>query len=124
MIKTENWQAIFIVLTDTSLTESVLKILVDCEIRGATIIETQGMGQVLGTNIPVIGSSVRALLAQQHENSKTIFAVSKHPEKIDKVMKLIAEKMHGFSEPNSGMMFVVPVLKAVGIGKKEFAQDE
>ena len=58
-------------------------------------------------------------MAQQHENSKTIFAVSKHPEKIDKVMKLIAEKMHGFSEPNSGMMFVVPVLKAVGIGKKK-----
>lgn len=114
----ESLQAIFIILSDTSYTESVLKILVDCEIRGATIMETQGMGQVLGGNIPVIGS-VRALLSQQHENNQTIFAVSKHPEKIDKAMAQISEKMKGFNTPCSGMMFVVPVLKAVGLGIKD-----
>lgn len=114
----ESLQAVFIILSDTSYTESVLKTLADCEIRGATIMETQGMGQALGGNIPVIGS-VRALLSQQNENSQTIFAVSKYPDKIDKAMGQISEKMNGFNQPCSGMMFVIPVIKAVGFGKKE-----
>lgn len=122
----DNLQAIFIVLNDPNQTERVLELLLKCEMRGATIIESTGMSKVLKANIPVIGS-VRALLSQQHEHNQTIFAVTKHPEKIDQAIDLINQEFNGFKEPCSGMIFVVPVIKAVGLGQKnspsEFDQD-
>ena len=114
----DNLQALFVVLDDPARLERVLDILLECEIRGATIIESMGMGQVLSGNIPVVGS-LRTILAKQHENNQTIFAVSKHPAKINKAMELISAEFNGFKEPCSGMMFVVPVLKAVGFGRKD-----
>ncbi|HOJ78388.1 MAG TPA: hypothetical protein PLZ08_06345 [Bacillota bacterium] len=114
----ENWQALFIVISDSEKTERVLEILLESEIRGATIVESMGMGKMLADNIPVFGS-LRNLLSRQHETSQTIFAVSKHPDKIEKAMEQIAKEFDGFQEPCTGMMFVVPVCKAVGIGKKE-----
>ncbi len=114
----DNLQAIFIVLNDTNQTERVLELLLKCEMRGATIIESTGMSKVLKNNIPVIGS-VRALLSQQHEHNQTIFAVTKHPEKIDHAIDLISEEFKGFKEPCSGMIFVIPVIRAIGFGKKD-----
>lgn len=114
-------QAIFIVLSSSHRLERVLNILVESEIRGATIMETTGMGQILGDNLPVIGS-LKAILSQQREHNHTIFAVSKHPEKIENAMKLISEEFNGFKEPCSGMVFVVPVVRAMGFGRKDCPQ--
>lgn len=114
----DNLQAIFIVLGNPDRLEKVLNILVESEIRGATIMETMGMGQVLGGNIPVIGS-LRAILSQQHHHNQTIFAISKYPEKIDLAMKRISEEFDDFQDPCSGMIFVVPVIKAIGFGRKD-----
>lgn len=115
----ENLQALFIVISDPGRTERVLEILVECEIRGATIVESMGMGRVLSDNIPVF-ASLRAILSRQHENNQTIFAVSKYPAKIDKAMELISDEFNGFKDPCSGMVFVVPVLKAIGFGQKVY----
>lgn len=122
----ENLQAFFIVFNDTNQTERVLELLLQCEMRGATIIDSTGMGKVLKGNIPVIGS-IHSLLSQQHEHNQTIFAVTKHPEKIERAVELITQEFNGFKEPCSGMIFVVPVIKAIGLGRKdcpsEFDQD-
>lgn len=114
----ESLQAIFIVISDPGKREKVLKILLECEIRGATIIETLGMSQALDGNIPVIGS-LKAILTEKRQYNQTIFAVSKHPEKIDKAVELISAEFNDFKAPYSGMLFVVPVIKAVGIGHKD-----
>jgi nitrogen regulatory protein PII len=114
----ESSQAIFIVLSDPGRTERALKLLLDCEIRGATVIESMGMGHVLEDSIPVI-ASIRSLLSQQRESNQTIFAVSKYPEKIEKAVKMISEEFDGFKEPCTGLIFVVPVVTAVGLGRKD-----
>ncbi|HBG15193.1 MAG TPA: hypothetical protein DDW93_00305 [Firmicutes bacterium] len=118
----DNSQAIVIVLSDPGRTERVLKLLLESEIRGATIIESMGMGQVLEGSVPVI-ASIRTLLTQQRHYNQTIFAVSKHPEKVDHAIKLISEEFDDFKEPCTGMIFVVPVVKAVGLGRKDSAAD-
>ena len=119
----ENLQAIFIVLSDQTHTERTLELLLECEIRGATVIESTGMGQVLKGNIPVIGSSIRSILSQQRPHNQTIFAVSRHPEKIDRAIELISREFNGFKDPCSGMIFVVPVIKAIGLGQKNLPSD-
>lgn len=114
-----DFRALFMVLSDPDKTEQVLDILLQCEIRGATIIDSLGMGQIMASNVPVFGT-LRSLLSKQHENNQTIFAVSEHPEKIDKAIEIVSKEFDDFQEPCSGMIFVVPVLKVVGVGTKRF----
>lgn len=115
-------QALFIILSDSDQTERVLEILLKCGMRGATIVETMGMGKVLAENMPIFGS-LRALLPERHESSQTIFTVSKYPEKVDKAMEMISSEFNEFKEPCSGMMFVMPVVKAVGFGQKQWFEE-
>ncbi len=118
-MNTEQIQALFIVTNDPEKTEQVLEVLLDCEIRGATIIETQGMAKVLSNiNIPIF-LGLRDLMAEEQAHNRTIFALSKHPDKIDQAMDKISAMFHSFEEACTGMMFVVPVLKAVGLGRKD-----
>lgn len=110
-------QALFIVVNDPEKTEQVLEVLFECEMRGATVIETQGMAKVLSDHIPIF-FGLRGLIANEHAHNRTIFALSKHPEKIDQAMDKLSKMFHSFEEACTGMMFVVPVLKAVGLGRK------
>jgi len=118
----ETLQALFIILSATEKTERVMEILLECEMRGATIVESLGMGKVLAENVPIFGS-LRALLPERHESSQTIFTISKYPEKVDKAMEMISSEFNGFKQPCSGMMFVMPVLKAVGFGQKQWYEE-
>ncbi|HEY8345177.1 MAG TPA: hypothetical protein VIL66_08325 [Bacillota bacterium] len=113
----EKIQALFIIINDPDKLEDVLQVLLDCEIRGATIMETQGMAKVLSDRIPIF-FGLRGLLEDEHELNKTIFALSKHPEKIDQAIAKLSEMFHSFEEACTGMMFVVPVVKAIGLGQK------
>lgn len=113
----ENIQALFIVINDPDRLDQVLEILLECEIPGATIIESQGMAKVLSDHIPIF-FGLRGLNLNEHESNRTIFALSKHPEKIDKAMEKLSTMFHGFEEAFTGMMFVVPVTKAIGVGRK------
>ncbi len=115
-------QALFIILADPDKTERALELLLECELRGATILDSMGMGKVLAENAPIFGS-LRALLLERHESSQTIFTISKYPEKIDKAMETISSEFNGFKQPCSGMMFVLPVVKAVGFGQKQWFEE-
>jgi len=121
VLKEEDLQALFVIINEPDKLESVLEILLDCEIRGATILDTQGMAKVLSNRIPVY-LGLRSLIGDEHERNKTIFALSKHPDKIDQAIERISDMFHSFERACTGMMFVVPVLKAVGFGQK-FSQD-
>lgn len=113
----ENIQALFVVIDDPDRLDQVLEILLECEIRGATIIESQGMAKVLSDHVPIF-FGLRGLSLNEHESNKTIFALSRHPEKIDQAIERISAMFHGFEEAFTGMMFVVPVTKAIGLGRK------
>jgi nitrogen regulatory protein PII len=117
MMYAENIQALVVVISDPDKLEQVLEVLLECEIRGATIIETQGMAKVLSDHIPIF-FGLRGMNLNERERNRTIFALSKHPEKIDKAMEKLSTMFHGFEEAFTGMMFVVPVTKAIGVGRK------
>lgn len=109
-------QALFIVIDEPERLEEVLEILLECELRGATIIDSQGMAKVLSTRVPFF-ASLNGLLGE-HKQNKTIFTLSQHPEKFERAMKKLSEKFRDFEEPCSGLMFTIPVINAVGLGKR------
>ncbi|NLW58827.1 MAG: hypothetical protein GX073_00570 [Firmicutes bacterium] len=116
-MREENIQALFIIIDDPEKLEQVLEVLLECEIRGATIMETQGMAKVLSSHIPIF-FSLRDLANKQHQHNRTVFAISRHPEKIEQAMEKLSAMFHNFEEACTGMMFVLPVTKAVGLGRK------
>lgn len=113
----ENIQALFIIIDDPEKLEHVLEVLLECEMRGATIMETQGMAKVLSDHIPIF-FGLRDFAANEHQHNRTIFALSKHPEKIDQAIEKLSIMFHSFDEVCTGMMFVVPIIKAIGLGRK------
>ena len=93
--------------------------MADLEIRGATVLESSGMGRILANNSDVpIFSSLQNILAEHSDRTTTIFAVSKHDDKIAGVMEVLESTFAGFKAEDGGIMFTVPVNRAVGLARK------
>lgn len=105
-------KALFIVLNDTDYLEDVLSILVEHDIKGATILESQGMGSTIVNNdisdIPLFGS-LKTLLKDKHPYNKTIFTVIKDQDKLYKVVQAIKYFLKEEKKTHPGFMFTVPV---------------
>ena len=75
----ESIQALFVVIDDPDKLDQVLEVWLECEIRGATIIETQGMAKVLSDHVPIF-FGLRSLMANEREGNRTSFTLSRHNE--------------------------------------------
>lgn len=99
-----------IILNEQQYLDEVLATLVEFKVRGATILDSQGMGGAIVSggfrNIPLFGS-LRHLINEKHPYNKTIFSVVNESiiEDLVKALKdLFKEK-----RPGVGFMFTMPV---------------
>jgi nitrogen regulatory protein PII len=104
--------ALFIILNKTEYLEDILSIFVRLHVKGATIVESQGMASAIVnsdiTDIPLFGS-LKTLLKGRHPYNKTIFTVIKDHEKLEKVAEEIRLILRDEDKPGVGFMFTVPV---------------
>ena len=105
-------KVLFIILNDTDYLEDVLSILVKHNVKGATVLESQGMGSAIVNNniseIPLFGS-LKTLLKDSHPYNKTIFTVIQDEEKLQKVVQAVKYLLKEEKKPDAGFMFTVPV---------------
>ncbi len=105
-------KVLIIVLNKTEGYEDVLSLLVKNGVKGATIIDSQGMGSSIVNDdirdIPLFGS-LKILLQGQHPFNKTIFTVIKDEEKLQKVVSEIQSLLRDEKTPQGGFMFTLPV---------------
>jgi nitrogen regulatory protein PII len=103
--------ALFIILNKKEYLEDILSIFIRHKIKGATIIESQGMASAIVNgdiqDIPLFGS-LKTLLRGSHPYNKTIFSVLKS-ELVEKVVEEIRDLMEAERKTGSGFMFTVPV---------------
>jgi nitrogen regulatory protein PII len=104
-----------IVLNRVELLGSVLRKMDEMGVEGATIVETTGMGRMLLKDFPFY-ARVRDAIAKIRPHNKTIFAVVRGMEKVEKVAKEI-DDMVEFSKPGTGILFVAPLVFAMGLGE-------
>ncbi len=104
-------QVVFIVLNKTGKLDELLKEFVEIGIKGATILESTGMGRLLvsadAEEIPFF-SSLRIMLNEGKPFNKTIFSVVSD----DQVPKLVEtyEKVVGdLHQADTGIIFTMPV---------------
>ena len=88
----------------------------EIDVRGATVISSTGMGQLLTADVPIFSTLSRLLsgASRRMENS-TIFSVIRTEETLEKAIALVHEVVGDMKDPGSGILFVVPVTRIEGL---------
>ena len=98
------------VLNKTEKLNELIESMSELGIRGATVLESQGMARILGSqNIPVF-AGFRHLLAGDRPFNYTIFSVIQDEELAQRTVDAIRQHLlPGTSKQSHGIAFTVPV---------------
>ena len=99
--------------------DEILSGFVDIGVSGATIIESQGMARQLSeesTAAPVF-AKLQELVAGARPESTIVFSVIETQDKLDGAISMVQDKCGDMSEPGSGILFTLPVGRAIGLAK-------
>lgn len=109
---------LFIVLNKIEYLDDILDSFVDIGVKGATILDSQGMGSVItnsGNGHEPFFGSIRAFLDNSRPYNKTIFTVIEDDEVLKKAVKSIKSILGDIEKPGVGMMFTLPVDNIYGM---------
>lgn len=105
-------QILFIVLNDLSHLQEILEIFIEQKVRGATILDSEGMAKAVlesqGLNFLLDGPFAKTL-PEKVNGSKTIFTVIPEDEKVSEVVDAIQSALTDTDEKVIGFMFTLPV---------------
>jgi len=107
-----------VVLNKIELLDRLLSALNDAHIQGATVLNSIGMAQELASmeDSYVIGS-LRAMFTSRHTENRTIFMVIDSDRVTDATQ--VIDDVIDFQEPDTGILFALPVMFAAGIPEKK-----
>lgn len=100
------------ILKDYRLVEDVLLRFIDIDITGSTIVESQGMGQVLG-DVPIL-AGLRGLFPGSGKNSFVILTVLAD-EQLASCLEAIEDTCGDMTVPGTGIAFTVPLGTVKGL---------
>lgn len=111
-------KALFLILNKTEKLNDVLEAYVKVGIKGATVVDSQGMGSALSeSNLPMFGGFLRTVLDNNRPFNKVIFSVVKDEEVLNDAIAAVEGILGDMSKPGVGLMFVMPVDRVVGWAK-------
>jgi nitrogen regulatory protein P-II 1 len=107
--------ALYIILNEVDFLEEVLAAFVKAGVKGATILESQGMGRAIVANkvndTPLFGY-LKTMLEGAHPYNKTIMAVVENEQIVQKVIEqLKLVKNQSKNKQSFGFVFTTPVAK-------------
>ncbi len=88
---------------------------------GITILESTGIGRirrVVRDDLPLM-PSLSDVLASQEMHHRTLFTVIEDEQILDKVIEATERVIGDFSRHHTGLLFVVPVSRVLGLPKEE-----
>lgn len=112
-------QMIMLILDDVDHTEAVLDAWEDLGVSGITILESTGLGRVrrmMGARDDVsIMPTLRSLLHSREERHRTLITVVDDEALVDRLIAAVVNITGSLSDPHRGVIFVLPVVRAVGL---------
>jgi nitrogen regulatory protein P-II 1 len=112
---------IFFVLDDANRTEDILEAWEKVGVPGATVLESTGMGRLLKAglrdDIPLM-PSLRDFYRSGGSHNRTLFSIIDDKDKVPELLKATEEVVGDLSNPDTGVLFVLPVAEAYGLAKK------
>jgi len=116
----EKMNILFLVLNETEYLDDILSAFVEVGVKGATILDSQGMASAICCNesrqIPLFGS-LKSFLDSSRPYNKTVFTVIETEELLEKAINAINNVIGDICKPGIGVMFTVPVGNIYGLPK-------
>lgn len=109
---------LIVILKKEELVEEVLKGLAEHGVKGGTVLEGTGMAQMLYDmeDLPIFSVLRRALTEEDSESSHVLlFAL--RSEQAAEAAGIIKQVAGNLSEPNTGILFTVPIDYIEGLGE-------
>jgi nitrogen regulatory protein PII len=111
------------ILTDMQVCHNVVREWEAAGVSGATILDSIGMRHLKERHarrddLPLM-PSLRKLLETEEYNHRTVFSIVPDDFDVDDLIRRTEKLVGDFDEPNSGFLFVVPVLQARGLHRKK-----
>lgn len=107
---------VIIVLNKIEKLNDLLESFLEQGISGATILNSTGMAKQLSKHIedyPIFGA-LRYMVNFDRQESKTIFVVLKD-EQVEVVRNILTNVIGDLSQPDTAVLFTLPVLSAEGV---------
>lgn len=107
---------LFLVLNKEEYLEEILDTIFKLGVKGATILDSQGMGRVVGESDNLFGP-IRKLIDGARPYNKTIFTVIEDEELLEEVVVEVEKILGDISNPGIGIMYTVPLGNVYGMAK-------
>ena len=98
---------VFIVLNKDEYLDELLEAFLELDVRGATVVDSRGMGQIISHDVPIFGG-LRSLISGSRPYNKTILTVV-NENKIADIVQVFEQICGSLNEPGTGLIFSVPV---------------
>lgn len=90
-------------------------------VPGVTILESTGLGRVRGVvrdDLPLL-PSLSDILASRELHHRTLFTVVEDEATLERVIAATEQVIGDFSRHHTGLLFVVPVSRVLGLVKRD-----
>ena len=101
------------VINDPEKLYEILSVFVEVGVTGATVINSEGMGRLLSHDIPIF-AGLQTLISGSRPQNRMIFSVVP-TLLVDPVVELLQEICGNLASPATGIVFVLPVDRVVGL---------
>ncbi|HSG08913.1 MAG TPA: P-II family nitrogen regulator [Longimicrobiales bacterium] len=101
------------VINDPEKLDEILSGFVEVGVTGATVINSEGMGRLLSHDIPIF-AGLQTLISGSRPQNRMIFSVVP-TLLVDPVVELLQEICGNLASPATGIVFVLPVDRVVGL---------
>ena len=111
-------ELLVLILKKVSIMDDLMRALAKGGIKGATIVDGEGMGEALINmeDLPMFGLLRRVMEGEEKDQSKVIMFIL-DDEKMITARNIIKDIIGDINAPNTGIMFAMPVTYAEGIGE-------
>ncbi len=101
------------VINDPEKLDEILSGFLEIGVRGATVINSEGMGRVLSHDIPIF-AGLQTLISGSRPQNRMIFSVISE-DLVDSALELLQDVCGNLASPATGIAFVLPVERVVGL---------
>jgi nitrogen regulatory protein PII len=101
------------VINDPEKLDDILSGFLELGVTGATVIASEGMGRLLSHDIPIF-AGLQTLISGSRPQNRMIFSVVTE-ELVDASLELLQEICGNLASPATGIAFVLPVERVVGL---------
>lgn len=103
----------FLILNREETLDEVLEAYLELGVRGATVIDSVGMGRILTVDVPIF-AGLRDLLPGSRPYNKTIFTITED-KMVPRLIEAIEQVTGSLDVPGNGIAFSVKVDNVRGI---------